>query len=481
MVQEIKDLREALAFEDVLLVPKYSNISSRKNLDVSTMLTRTIKLSIPIVSGDMDTVTESKMAIAMARLGGIGFIHRFMPLEDQANEVLKVKRAEAIIIEKPYTLTPNHTLKDAKKLMEQQNITGIPITDEVGRFVGILTNRDMLFEDNLLKSIEEIMTKKSDAVYGSEGINIEAAKKILKENKIEKLPLLDKNGMLKGLVTSKDLLTKDMYPNASKDKKGRLLAGATIGVKGDYLERVEALLNVGCDVLCIDIAHGHSELVIDTIKALRDKFGDIQIVAGNVATAEGTLDLINAGADGVRTGIGNGRICTTRIVTGSGVPQLTAIIDCAKVAKDFDVPIMADGGTGGITGNIVKSMAAGASNVMLHGTLAGTDESPGVTLIKNGMKYKVYRGSASFGASMARSERFGKEIDEDYNPEGVEALVPYKGNLNDVMKQILSGLRSGMSYCGAWNIKELHEKAEFIRITNAGWKESLPHNVDVVK
>ena len=330
-----EEIREALSYDDVLLVPRFSNINSRKQVDISTNLTKKIMINLPIVSANMDTVTESSMAISMARHGGIGIIHRFMTIEDQTNEILKVKRSEGILIEKPYTLTPEHIIKDAKVLMENKNITGILITDNVGRYVGILTHRDLMFEDNLLKPISEIMTPKDESITSVPNINIEAAKKLFKEYKVEKLPLVDKNGLLKGLITAKDIMKKDMHPLASKDKKGRLLVGGAIGIKGDYLERAEALINAECDVLCIDIAHGHSQFVVDTIKALRDKFDDVQIIAGNVATAEGTLDLINAGADAIKTGVGGGSICVTRIVTGAGVPQFSAVLDFIKLSNEF--------------------------------------------------------------------------------------------------------------------------------------------------
>ncbi|HLC85958.1 MAG TPA: IMP dehydrogenase [Candidatus Nanoarchaeia archaeon] len=480
MAEDIQ-IKEALTYDDVLIIPKYSTISSRKNTDLSTNLTIKIKLNIPMVSGNMDTVTESKMAIAMARLGGIGIIHRFMPIKDQVNEVLKVKRAEAIIIDKPYTLTPEHTLKDAKNFMEEHNINGLLITDSIGKFEGILTRRDMMFEENLLRRISEVMTPKGEAVIADFGIETERAKMIMKEKKIEKLPLLDKNGILKGLITAKDLMRKDYYPLTVKDKKGRLLLGAAIGVKGDYLDRAEALINAGCDVLCVDIAHGHSELAINAIKAVKDKFPEIEIIAGNVATEEGTYDLIKAGADCIKGGLGSGAICITRLVAGAGYPQFSLVLKCAKVSNELGIPFMADGGIGGITGNFSKAIAAGASTVMRSRSLAGTDESPGIAIMRGGKKYKIYRGSASFGANMTRNQRQGEEIDEEYNPEGVEALVPYSGTVEEVIKPFLAGLRSGMSYAGAHNIKEFWKKAEFVRITQAGIKESYPHDVELVK
>lgn len=476
MVQEI--IKKALSYDDVLLMPRYSTIVSRKDVDTSSQLTGKLKLEIPIVSSNMDTVTESNMAIAMARMGGIGIIHRYMTTDDQVKEVLKVKRAEAIFIERPYTLNVDLKLQDAIELMDQKKITGIPIVDEVGRFVGILTNRDLMFENNLNKPIKDLMTPKGKAITAPYGIDIETAKTILKEHKVEKLPLIDNNGILKGLVTLKDIRNKEKYPNASKDSKGRLLVGGAIGVRGDYLERAEALIEANCDVLVIDIAHGHHENMLKTIRALRDKFGNIQLIAGNVATARGTEELIKAGADAIKVGVGGGSICVTRIVTGFGVPQLSAILDSARVAKDYGIPIIADGGIKQ-AGDITKALAAGASTVMLGNLLAGTDESPGQTIIKEGRKFKVYRGMAGFGANMSKRERDGVEKDlSDVVPEGVEGKVPYRGSVNEVVYQLIGGYRSGLSYAGAKNINELWNNAEFVEITQAGLRESHSHDID---
>ena len=476
-----REIQDSLSYDDVLLVPKFSNITSRKHVDTSSQLTRGIKINVPIISANMDTVTESATAIAMARQGGIGIIHRFLPIKEHVEEVLAVKRSEAIIIEKPYTLSPEHTVKDAKILMGQKKITGIPVVDNAGRFAGILTRKDLMFEDNNLRVIADVMTPKPDAVTAPVNTSVEAAKEIFRENKIEKLPLVDKNGILKGLITAKDILKREMYPLASKDSKGRLLVGGAIGVRGDYLERAEALVNAECDVLCIDIAHGHSQTVIETIKALRERFSDVKIIAGNVATAEGTLDLINAGADAIKCGVGGGSVCSTRIVTGSGVPQFSAVFGCAEVANDAGIPIIADGGIKQ-SGDIVKALAAGASTVMLGNLLAGTEESPGQTVIKNGRKFKIFRGMAGFGANISKRERENSFDDiSDVVPEGVEGTVPYKGNLSEVIYQLLGGLRSGMSYCGAHTIEELWKNAEFIKITSAGMKESHPHDIDVLK
>jgi len=477
------ELREGLSYDDVLVVPKLSNITSRRNVDISTYLTKSIKLNLPIISANMDTVTESAMAIAMARQGGLGIVHRFLSLQDQINEVLKVKRSEAIVIENPYTLTQEHTIKDARVLMFEKKIQGIPITDNIGKYLGILTNRDLMFEDNFLKKIEEVMTKEEDSILAGPETDIQTAKNLFKDHKIEKLPLVDKFGILRGLITAKDIMKREMHPLASKDKKGRLLVGAAIGVKGDYLERTEALIAAGCDVLCIDIAHGHHEQVLHTIKLIRDKFGDIPLIAGNIATAEATLDLINAGADCVKAGVGPGSLCTTRIVTGAGVPQLTAVLDCTNVAREVGIPVIADGGIKQ-SGDITKALAAGASMVMLGNMLAGTEESPGQTIIRGGRKFKIYRGMAGFGANKSKKEREGNSEEGDVSdvvPEGAEGTIPYRGDVKDILFQLIGGLKSGMSYAGAENIVKLWKNAEFIKITSAGLRESHTHDVDLLK
>ena len=865
MAYDIDNIKLGLTYDDVLLVPKFSDIVSRKNIDISTVLTKKIKLNIPMVSGNMDTVTESRMAITMARLGGIGIIHRYNTIQEQVNEVIKVKRHEAIIIDTPYTLTPDHTLKDAKNLMFEKHITGIPIVDNVGRFVGILTSRDILFEENPLTMLSQLMTPKENAIVADFGINIETAKSIFKKEKVEKVPLLDKNGLLKGMITAKDIIKKENYPNASKDSKGRLLVGAAVGVKDNYLERAEALVNSGCDIICIDIAHGHSQLAINAIKNLKDKISDVQIIAGNVVTEEASYDLINAGADCIKVGIGSGcfaagtrilmangtyknieeikpgeriinkngkpvnvknsfctgvkivsklrssifytntyvtpdhqywigdlsstsidtiqgrgyakllevqsktipkkskykwkpvselkqdvilmpnnlefelngdfkiilekrtggnwkigykyetefilkpdydlgyilgtflgdgtahhginkknnshvgsvrwffgleeleiaekliksinkvfkkeakikytnrntievrffykpfadflqkfgkkhnkylpnqylinnkeyllgllhglvdsdgypeeygrinffnssnrlielfcivsyllndifpncekerrtigglkgtklenikpnftariittgekrltkeyqiakilenqtteitvpvydleidcpthsfiannaivhnSICVTRLVAGAGYPQFSALVNCAKVGNEVGIPVMADGGISGSPGNFAKAIAAGASTIMRSRSLAGTEESPGMKIMRNGKKYKIYRGSASFGANISRNQREGKDIDENYDAEGVEALTPYSGNVEEVIKPFIFGLRSGMSYAGAHNIIEFWKNAEFVAITNNGIKESFPHDIELIK
>lgn len=473
---------EGLTFDDVLLIPNKSNIFSRKDVDTKTRLTNKLEINIPILSANMDTVTESEMAIAMAREGGIGIIHRFIPVEQQVNEVRRVKRSESIIIEKPYTLSINATLKEVKYLMDEKEVGGILITNNDGKLVGILTHRDVLFQNNLDTRITELMTK--DVVTANQGISIDEAKKILHENRIEKLPLVDKEGNLKGLITTKDILKMERFPKAAKDKKGRLLVGAAVGVKDDYLKRTKALLNAEVDVIVIDIAHGHSEYCINAIKNIRKEFGDIQLIAGNVATKEGTEELINAGVDGVKVGVGGASICITRIVSGSGVPQLTSILECCEVANNYNIPIISDGGIKH-SGDITKAIAAGASSVMIGSLLAGTDESPGKAIIKNGRKYKIYRGSTSFDSTILRKEKENSiDIDNfisEIVPEGVESTVPYKGKLTEIIHQLVGGLRSGMSYSGARTIKELIEKGRFVKISNASLKESHPHDVDVIK
>ncbi|GBC75644.1 Inosine-5'-monophosphate dehydrogenase [archaeon HR06] len=429
----------------------------------------------------MDTVTESAMAIAMARAGGIGIIHRFLPIEQQVKEIVKVKRSESILIEKPVTISPDKTIKEAKELMKQYGIGGIVVIDENQKVIGIITTRDVKFEDREDLLVKEVMTK--DVITAPFGTTIEEAKEILKVNKIEKLPIVDEFGKLKGLITAKDITKREEYPEACKDSKGRLRVGAAIGVKGDYLERAEALIQAECDVLVVDIAHGHSDLAIRAVSKIKEKFDKVEVIAGNVATAQGTKDLIDAGVDGVKVGVGSGSICITRIVTGAGVPQLTAIMDCAKVGHEYDIPIIADGGIRN-SGDITKALAAGASSVMIGSLLAGTDESPGITIIRPDGRYKMSRGMASLTATIDRRVREGSNIDEaellEYVPEGVEAMVPYKGKTMEIISKLVGGLRSGMSYCGASNIKELWEKAEFILVSEASYKEGLPHDVKLI-
>ena len=430
----------------------------------------------------MDTVTESGMAIALAREGGIGIIHRFMTIEDQVDEILKVKRSESVMIEQPYTIKPDLTVAEAKKAMAEYSVSGLLVEDE-GKLLGIITRRDIIFENNNKLKVSELMTK--DIITAKVGITIDQAKEILHNKRIEKLPVVNDKRQIIGLITSKDILKMDQYPHASKDRKGRLLAGAAVGVKGDYLERTEALLEAGADIIVVDIAHGHSENAINTVHMIKKAFPDCELIAGNVATGEGSRDLIKAGVDAVKVGVGSGSICITRVVTGSGVPQLTAVIDSVKVARDHDIPIISDGGVRN-SGDITKALAAGASSVMIGSLFGGTDESPGKTLVKNGKKYKMYRGMASFYASLGRKYReAGPQVVDsddlnDYVPEGVEAMVPYNGSVVEIIRQMAGGLRSGLSYCGAKTIPEMQENAEFIRITAAGYVESQPHDVDLM-
>lgn len=473
---------DGLTFDDVLLIPNKSNISSRRDVDTKTRLTNKLEINIPIISANMDTVTESEMAIAMAREGGMGVVHRFMSIVQQVNEVNRVKRSESIIIEKPYTLTINATLKDAKYLMEEREVGGILVLNDSGKLAGILTHRDVLFQDNLNTAVKELMTR--DIITANEGISIDDAKRILHKNRIEKLPIVDDYGNLKGLITSKDISKMERFPKAAKDKKGRLLVGAAVGVKDDYLERTRALIDAEIDVIVIDVAHGHSEYCINAIKKIRKEFGNMELIAGNVATKEGTEELISAGANGVKVGVGAASICLTRIVSGSGVPQLTSILDCSEIAEKYDVPLISDGGIKH-AGDITKAIAAGASSVMIGSLLAGTEESPGKAIIKNGRKYKIYRGSTSFDATISRKEKENfSDIDNfisEIVPEGVESTVPYKGKVSEIIHQLIGGLRSGMSYCGASTINELMKKSKFIKITSATLRESHPHDVNVIK
>jgi IMP dehydrogenase len=476
------DFREGLTFDDVLLVPKRSPIVSRSQTDLRTKLSRNISLNIPLISANMDTVTESQTAIAVAREGGIGIIHRFMTIEDQVDEVLKVKRSESVVIEQPYTVKASTSVAELYKLMAEYGVSGLLVEDG-GKLAGIITRRDITFEKNLKRKVSELMTK--DVVTAKAGTTIEQAKEILHKHRIEKLPLVDDKGRIAGLITSKDILKMDQYPHAAKDRKGRLLAGAAVGVKGDYLERTEALLNAGADTIVVDIAHGHSENALNTVHMIKKAFPSCDLIAGNVATADGARDLIKAGVDAVKVGVGSGSICITRVVTGSGVPQLTAVIDAVKAAKEFDIPVISDGGIR-TSGDLTKALAAGASSAMIGSMFGGTDESPGKTLVKNGKKYKMYRGMASYMASLGRKYRQeGPEVVDsddlnDYVPEGVEAMVPYKGSVVEIIRQLVGGLRSGLSYCGAKSIAEMQRNAEFVRITGAGFIESRPHDVDVM-
>ena len=475
------EFKEGLTFDDVLLVPKYSDITSRSQTNLSTKLSRNISINIPFVSANMDTVTESSMAVAMARAGGIGIIHRFLTIEEQANEVLKVKRSGSVMIENPYSISSEKSIKDALDYAEDKEISGLLVVDSNFKLVGIVTERDLLFA-NSNGSISDIMTK--DVVTAKPGVTLDEAKQILHQHRIEKLPIVDDSGIIKGLITSKDITNNADFPNASKDKKGSPLVGAAVGVKGDFLERTESLLEAGTDVLVVDIAHGHSENAISAIKNIKKAFPDCELIAGNIATAQGTEDLIKAGVDAVKVGVGSGSICITRVITGSGVPQLTAVMDCAKIGNDYGIPIISDGGTR-TSGDATKALASGASSVMVGSMLGGTDESPGTVLTKNGKRFKVYRGMASLAASIGRKSKetgsFSFDDDlNDYVAEGVEAMVPYKGTVVDILKQLSGGVRSGLSYCGAHSIIQMQENAEFIKMSRAGFAESQPHDVSLM-
>ena len=475
------EFKEGLTFDDVLLVPKYSDITSRSQTDLSTKLSRNISINIPFLSANMDTVTESLMAMAMARAGGIGIIHRFLPIQEQADEVLKVKRSGSVMIENPYSISPDKSIQDALDYAENKDISGLLVVDSNTKLIGIITERDLLFA-NRNDHIHDVMTK--DVVTAKPGVTLDEAKEILHKHRIEKLPIVDDSGIIKGLITSKDITNNADYPNASKDKKGRPLVGAAVGVKGDFLERSESLLEAGADVLVVDIAHGHSENALSTVRNIKKAFPDCELIAGNVATAQGTEDLIKAGVDAVKVGVGSGSICITRVITGSGVPQLTAVLDCAKIGKDHGIPIISDGGTR-TSGDATKGLAAGASSVMIGSMLGGTDESPGTVLTKNGKRFKVYRGMASLAASIGRKSKLTGSISldddlNDYVAEGVEAMVPYKGTVTDMLKQLTGGVRSGLSYCGAHTILQMQNNAEFIKMSRAGFAESQPHDVSLM-
>lgn len=470
--------KEGLTFDDVLLIPQKSSMLP-KDIDTSTYLTRDIKLNIPLMSAAMDTVTESRLAIAIAREGGIGIIHKNMSIEEQATEVDKVKRSEHGVIVDPFYLSPEHVIYDALELMKKYRISGVPITEN-GKLVGILTNRDLRFETNYNKKIKEVMTK-DNLITAPEGTTLAEAKEILRKYKIEKLPIVDKEGYLKGLITIKDIEKTIQYPNSAKDSNGRLLVGAAVGVTRDMMDRVEALVKAKVDVIVIDSAHGHSANVINGVKMIKEKYPDLPVIAGNVATGEGTKDLIEAGADAVKVGVGPGSICTTRVIAGIGVPQITAINDSYEVAKEYNIPIIADGGIK-YSGDITKAIAAGANVVMLGNIFAGTEESPGETEIYQGRRFKVYRGMGSLGAMQRGSkDRYFQEDATKLVPEGVEGRVPYKGPLSEVVFQLVEGLKHGMGYCGTRTIEELKTNSKFVRITSAGLKESHPHNINITK
>ncbi len=473
------NIKTGLTFDDVLLLPAKSEVMP-KDVNLHAKLTNRITLNIPILSSAMDTVTEASMAIAVAREGGIGILHRAMAPERQALEVDKVKKSESGMIIDPITVAPDAPISEAMTLMERYKISGVPVTVK-GKLTGILTNRDLRFEKKMNKKVHEVMTKER-LITASAGTTLDEAKDLLNKYKIEKLPIVDREFRLKGLITIKDIEKRKKYPNSCKDRLGRLMVGAAVGTGEDTLERARLLINAGVDVIVIDTAHGHSKSVISTLKTLKKKYS-VEIIAGNVATAEGTLDLIKAGADGIKIGIGPGSICTTRIVAGAGVPQLTAVKDCYSVAKKYKIPLIADGGIK-YSGDITKALAAGADAVMIGSLFAGTDESPGEIVLFQGRSYKVYRGMGSIGAmEQGAKDRYQQEGVEAQKlvPEGVEGRVPHKGTLSHSVHQLLGGLRSGMGYCGAKNLAELRKKARFIQITNAGLRESHVHDVIITK
>ncbi len=476
-----KIVAEGITFDDVLLLPRYSEITPDM-VSLKSRLTKHITLNIPLLSAAMDTVTESAMAIALAREGGIGIIHKNMSIEDQAKEVDKVKRSENGVITDPITLSPDKTLEDALKLMASYHISGIPITDENKKLVGIITNRDIKFETDMSRRIEDVMTK-DNLITGKVGTSLEDAKKILGKAKKEKLPIVDDEFHLKGLITIKDIDKILQYPNSAKDKYGRLLCGAGIGITKDVEERASALIKAGVDVLVLDSAHGDSKNVVVALKKLKKDFPDVDIIAGNVATYGGAKDLMKAGADAVKVGMGPGSICTTRIISGMGVPQITAIMEARRASEEFDCPIIGDGGIK-YSGDITKALAAGADTVMMGALFGGCEEAPGETELYHGRKYKVYRGMGSLAAmeqAHGSSDRYFQSGHRKLVPEGVEGRVPYRGSASDVIFELLGGIRSGMGYLGCATIRELQEKSQFIKITSASLKESHPHDIDITK
>lgn len=476
---ENKFAKEGLTFDDVLLVPARSEVLPR-DVNLSVTLSDTLQLNMPIISAGMDTVTEAELAIAMARQGGLGIIHKNMSVEEQAEQVDRVKRSESGVITNPFFLTPEHKVYDAEHLMSKYRISGVPIVDENHKLVGILTNRDLRFINDFSIVINEVMTR-DNLITAPVGTTLDQAEEILQKHKIEKLPLVDDQYILRGLITIKDIEKAIAFPNAAKDQKGRLIVGAAVGVAKETDERVAALVEAGVDVIVIDTAHGHSKGVLDTVRRVRERYPELNIIAGNVATGEATKDLIEAGANIIKVGIGPGSICTTRVVAGIGVPQITAVYDCASVARDYNVPIIADGGIK-FSGDIPKAIAAGASVVMLGSLLAGVSESPGEFEIYQGRRFKVYRGMGSIGAMKAGSkDRYFQENEQKLVPEGIEGRVPYKGPLADTIHQLLGGLRAGMGYCGTKTIQDLINHGQFVRITNAGLRESHPHDVQITK
>lgn len=475
----MKFFGDGLTFDDILLVPAHSKVLPRE-VKLETRLTKKIKLNVPIMSAGMDTVTESKMAIAIAREGGIGIIHKNMSIEAQASEVDRVKRSEHGVITDPFYLSKDHKVQDAMDLMAHYKISGVPIVESDKNLIGIITNRDIRFEENFDRPISEVMTSKN-LVTAKEGISMEDALDILKSHKIEKLPLVDDENKLKGLITIKDIEKSIEYPNSAKDSNGRLLVGAAIGVTADVFDRLDALIKAKVDVVVIDTAHGHSQGVLNKVKEIKERYPDLQLIAGNVATGEATRALIEAGADCVKVGIGPGSICTTRVVAGIGVPQVTAIMECFKVAKEYDIPIIADGGIK-YSGDIAKAIAAGGSVVMLGSLLAGTNESPGEMEIYEGRRFKVYRGMGSIAAmKQGSNDRYFQDKADKLVPEGVEGRVAYKGSLAEVVYQLVGGLRAGMGYVGAKDITSLQENTQYVKITNASLIESHPHDITITK
>ncbi len=482
MSEQPKIIDKGITFDDILLLPRKSSVLPR-DVDVSTYLTAQIKLNIPILSAAMDTVTESEMAIAMAREGGLGVLHKNMSIARQAEEADKVKRSESGMIVNPITMGPNNTVAEALGVMAKYHISGIPIVDKANTLLGILTNRDLRFEPNKEMLVQDIMTKEN-LITAPVGTTLETAEEILQRHRIEKLPVVDKNRKLLGLLTFKDIMKKKKYPNASKDEFGRLRVGAAVGIAADTLDRVSALVDAHVDVLVIDTAHGHTRNVLHLVSDITSRFPNLQVIAGNVGTAEATEDLIKAGANGIKVGIGPGSICTTRVVAGVGVPQITAIMNCAKVARKYDIPLIADGGIKQ-TGDIPKALAAGADTVMIGGLFAGMEESPGETILYEGRSFKMYRGMGSISAMKEGSkDRYYQDMEEDIQklvPEGIEGRVPYRGPVGSMIYQMVGGLRAAMGYCGVKNIEELKTQTQFIRITSAGLRESHPHDIQITK
>lgn len=471
----------ALTYDDVLLVPQYSDVDSRRILSTKSWLTKKIALQVPIVSANMDVVTESEMAITMAREGGIGMIHRFMTIAEQARQIQRVKKAESFIVDKPLTMKESNTVGDVKRVVDETGTGGILILDKNDRLIGIVSTRDLLFESDTNKPVTAIMSREVHSAPPN--TTLKEAERLLHEYRVEKLPLVDEAGKVVGLVTLKDIMKITQFPKATKDAKGRLSVGAAVGVRDKEMRRVEAVLEAGADCIVVDIAHGDSHLELEMIKNICRHFPEAQIIGGNVASADGTRRLIDAGADAVKVGVGPGSICITRIVAGSGVPQLTAVIECAEAAREYGIPIIADGGIRQ-PGDLAKAIAAGAQTAMIGSMLAGTDESPGLVMTRKGHRYKASRGMASLDANIDRNKREGNDLTqeeiEDYVAEGVEASVPYRGKAREVLTQLIGGLQSGMSYSGAHSIEEFQEKAVFVRMTGAGLKESGPHDVEVL-